>query len=265
MRLVDAHNHLQDARLVRRHREILPELERIGLSKAVVNGTKESDWEDVAELASKYDWVVPSFGVHPWYVSERSEAWLEILRARLEEWPNAGVGEIGLDRWIEGHDERVQAEVFEAQLALAAEMDRAVTIHCLRAWGALAETLRGAALPKRGFLVHAYGGSVEMMREFAKLGGYFSFNAYFLHERKERQREVFCDVPAERLLVETDAPAMSPPEGKNAHPLRSVSGETINHPANIELAYTALAQIRGVAVEELARQVEENSAALFGQ
>lgn len=261
MRLIDAHNHLQDARLVRRQAEILPELQRLGLVKAVVNGTQESDWEDVAQLAAKFDWVVPSFGVHPWYVAKRSEVWLEILRARLEENPQAEIGEIGLDRWIEGHDEAMQAEVFEAQLALAREMNRVVTIHCLRAWGALAETLRKGPVPQRGFLIHAYGGSAEMMREFAKLGGYFSFNAYFLHERKSAQREVFREMPEERLLVETDAPSMCPPEDKNRYPL----GKDVNHPGNIALAYEGLAEIRGVEVEELARTVEKNFARLFGK
>jgi TatD DNase family protein len=259
MRLIDAHNHLHDARLARRHREILPELVRLGVVKAVVNGTRESDWEDVATLSEKCDWVVPSFGVHPWYVGERSTRWLEILRARLEENPAAEVGEIGLDRWIEGHDEAVQAEVFEAQLRLATELNRVPTIHCLRAWGALAETFRRGPVPKRGFLVHAFGGSVEMMREFARLGGYFSFNAYFLHERKSAQREAFREVPAERLLVETDAPAMSPPDDRNRYPL----GKDLNHPGNIALAYDGLAEIRELPVEELAQQVEENFARLF--
>lgn len=260
MKLIDAHNHLHDARLRRRHREILPELERIGLVKAVVNGTRESDWEDVARMAKEHDWVVPSFGLHPWYVGERTNGWLDLLHARLMDWPKAGVGEIGLDRWIEGHDDVAQMEVFRKQLALAAELNRMATIHCLRAWGALAETLRVATLPERGFLVHAFGGSAEMMREFAKLGGYFSFNAYFLHERKGAQREVFREVPMERLLVETDAPSMCPPEERDRYRL----GKDVNHPGNISLAYEGLAEIRGVEVEELARVVEGNFGRVFG-
>ena len=144
----------------------------------------------------------------------------------MESHPNAGVGEIGLDRWIEGHDPKVQSEVFLPQLALAAELNRPATIHCLRAWGALDELLRTHPLPKRGFLLHAYGGPQEMVAGFAKLGGYFSFNAYFLHERKARQREVFRHIPADRLLVETDAPDMRPPDELTAFPLRDADGQT---------------------------------------
>jgi TatD DNase family protein len=98
-----------------------------------------------------------------------------------------------------------------------------------------------------------------MMREFAGLGGYFSFNAYFLHERKEKQREVFREVPEERLLVETDAPAMCPPEERDRYRL----GKDLNHPGNVAVAYEGLAEIRGVEVEELARRVEGNFGRLF--
>jgi TatD DNase family protein len=261
---IDAHNHLHDARLAAHHAEILPALARLGVTRAVVNGTREADWPAVAALAADQAWVLPSFGLHPWHVAERMPDWLETLRAQLTAHPNGGVGEIGLDRWIEGHDDQTQAEVFAAQLALAAELNRPVTIHCLRAWGALAETLRTHPRPARGFLIHAYGGSLEMMREFAQLGGYFSFNAYFLHERKAAQRAVFREIPADRLLVETDAPSMLLPDNRNAHPLRDASGEPLNHPANIEVAYAALAEIRSWDAETLAQQVERNFGTLFG-
>jgi TatD DNase family protein len=262
--LYDAHNHLHDLRLAAHHQEILPALAGLGIRRAVVNGTCPADWDAVAALAREHAWVLPSFGLHPWYVAERTSGWLETLRSLLSAFPRAGVGEIGLDRWIEGHDDEAQAEVFTAQLALATELNRPVTIHCLRAWGALAEILRDHPLPARGFLIHAYGGSAEMMREFAQLGGYFSFNAYFLHERKATQRAVFQAVPADRLLIETDAPSMAPPDDQIRHPLMDDSGEPLNHPANLELAYTALAGIRGVSVDALARTVESNFTTLFG-
>lgn len=263
MKLFDAHNHLHDFRLAPRRGEILRELARLGVAGAVVNGTRESDWDAVAELAHTEPWLTASYGLHPWYVGDRSAGWLEDLRRRLVPDPRAAVGEIGLDRWIEGHDDAAQAEVFRAQLALAAELNRPATIHCLRAWGALADTLRESPRLARGFLIHAYGGSAEMMREFAALGGYFSFNAYFLHDRKAAQREVFRQIPLDRLLVETDAPAMPPPDERNANPLHTTDGETLNHPANLALAYAALAELRGLSLETLAATVAENFARLF--
>lgn len=266
MTYIDAHNHLQDPVLTLHRRELLPALEELGVVRAVVNGTREADWEAVATLAEEHPWIQPSFGLHPWHTGQQSPDWLNTLRQLLEAHPNAGVGEIGLDRWIEGHDPVAQDAAFNAQLKVATELNRPATIHCLRAWGPLAETLRHPEhRPARGFLIHAYGGSLEMMHEFVQLGAYFSFNAYFLHERKAAQREVFARIPADRLLVETDAPSMHPPDALNQHPLRDTSGHIINAPQNIALAYESLAQIRGISLEDLTTQVSKNATRLFGE
>lgn len=260
MKLIDAHNHLHDARLAPHLREILPALD---LQRAVVNGTCEDDWPAVASLAAEHAWVLPSFGLHPWHVAGRSSHWLDELRRQLDAHPDVGVGEIGLDCWIEGHDLADQTAVFTAQLAIAAERNLPVTIHCIQAWGALWEIVRTHPLPARGFLLHAYGGSLEMMRSFLKHGAYFSFSPYFLHERKAAQRAVFAAIPVERLLVETDAPDLRPPDERNAHPLLDTAGAPINHPANIATAYAGLAAIRGIEVEALAEIVASNFTRLF--
>ena len=262
MKLIDAHNHLHDARLRPHLPAILPALD---LQCAVVNGTSEDDWPAVAALAAAHPWVLPSFGLHPWKVPARSPQWLDELRRHLDAHPGAGVGEIGLDGWVEGHDLADQTSVFTAQLALAAERDLPVTIHCLQAWGALWEIIRTHPLPERGFLIHAYGGSMEMMREFAKRGAYFSFSPYFLHERKAAQRFVFAAIAEDRLLVETDAPDLRPPDEQNPHPLRDETGAAINHPLNIAVAHEGLARIRGVTVPELAEVVAENFVRWFGR
>ena len=264
MKLIDAHNHMHDARLAPHRGEILAQLSRLSLERAIVNGTREDDWDAVATLCGEHAFAIPSFGLHPWYIADRTPHWLDSLHKQLYSHPNAGVGEIGLDRWIKGHDLAAQSEVFLAQLALAAELNRPATIHCLQAWGALDELLRTHPVPKRGFLLHAYSGPAEMVAGFTARGGYFSFNAYFLHERKSRQREVFRHIPADRLLVETDAPDMRPPDERNAHPLRDANIEPINSPANIALAYEALAEIRNVPLDSLVAQVAENFARLFG-
>ena len=167
MKYLDAHNHLHDARFDPDRPEILAQLARLPVERAVVNGTRENDWDAVATLAHAQPFVLPSFGLHPWYIADRTPRWLEDLRARLTEHPTAGVGEIGLDRWIEGHDLAAQTEVFLPQLALAAELNRPATLHCLRAWGALEELLRQHPIPTRGFLLHAYSGPMEMVAGFA--------------------------------------------------------------------------------------------------
>lgn len=264
MNLYDAHNHLQDERLNPWIADILQSLPAIGLKCAVVAGSCEDDWAAVAALARAHSWVKPSFGLHPWYVRERTSQWKETLIAFLEEFPNAAVGEIGLDRWIADPDIDAQMEVFRWQLDLAATQNRAVTIHCLKAWGLLDAALHMSQLPARGLLLHSYGGPAEMVPSFAKLGAYFSLSPYFCHERKTRQALTFANVPADRLLAETDAPDMWPPDELNEHPLHAPDGKPLNHPANLLLSYRKLAKLRGVTLVELAQQIEQNFIRLFG-
>ena len=156
------------------------------------------------------------------------------------------------------------AEAPDWKLALATERNLPVTIHCLRAWGPLWDILRTHPLPARGFLLHAYGGPAEMVHGFVKRGAYFSFNAYFLHDRKAAQRSVFQHLPADRLLIETDAPDLRPPDAQNLHPLLAPDGTPINHPANLALAYSALAKLRDSRAAELTGQIALNFARLFG-
>lgn len=262
--LFDAHNHLQDDRLNLHRDGILAMLPGTGLAEAVVDGSGEDDWAAVAELARAHAWLRPSFGLHPWYVKDRTPVWRETLRGWLEEFPRAGVGEIGLDRWIEDPDIEAQVECFRWQLELAAALERPATIHCLRAWGLLDETLRSSPLPSMGFLLHSYGGPVEMIPGFAKLGAYFSLSPYFGHARKAAQLAAFAHVPLERLLAESDAPDMWPPADLNPHPLEH-EGKELNHPANLEVSYQLLAQVREMDVESLTLQIAENYRRLFGE
>jgi TatD DNase family protein len=275
----DAHNHLQDEWLAPQLDMVAQQLGELRLRAAVVNGTCEDDWARVSELSLRFAWVVPSFGVHPWDAGNRSPDWLNKLSALLEAHPAAGVGEIGLDRWIldraRPDDPRLvglrrapldeQIEVFVAQLQLAAKANRPATVHCLDAWGALDHVLHKTPVPSRGFLLHAYSGPAEMVRGFVALGAYFSFNGSFLNERYARHRATFKLVPRERLLIETDAPAMPLPEPFRTYNLPlSPTGQSVNHPGNIEGAYAGLAALLGVAVVDLATQTEANFLRLFG-
>ena len=128
----DAHNHLQDERLAPHLPAVIESLRTAGVERCVVNGTCEDDWPRVAELARAHPGLIlPSFGLHPWRTEGRSPDWLETLEHYLTEFPEAGVGECGLDRWITPHDLPDQTEVFLAQLALATKLNRPLSIHCL--------------------------------------------------------------------------------------------------------------------------------------
>ncbi len=274
----DAHQHFHFDQFVTQRAALAADLRTVGLQRAVVNATNEEEWPVVAALAREYAWILPSHGIHPWDCGNRSPAWLESLRAVLRDDPAAGVGEIGLDRWIidgiKPGDPRIaglrvapleeQGEVFAAQLALAAEFSRAASIHCVQAFGALLELLQKTPRPSRGFLLHGYGGPAEMIKPFADLGAYFSFNIELLSPRQAARLQNFKAIPADRLLVETDAPTKPPPAELNRFPLPpATDGSAVNHPANIAVAYEQLAQLRQVPLESLAAQVEQNFLRLF--
>ena len=134
------------------------------------------------------------------------------------------------------------------QLRLAAERNLPASIHCLQAWGRMHELLRAQPRPERGFLLHSYGGSRELVAPLAALGAYFSFPGYFMQERKARQRDAFAAVPLERLLIETDAPDQLPPDNLNRFPLSDSAGRAINHPANVGVIYEFMAAQRGMPI-----------------
>jgi TatD DNase family protein len=262
--LYDAHNHLQDPRFAPHRDAIFAALDQERIVRMVVNGSTETDWPEVLALAESARRVIPSFGYHPWHVNQRTVDWQSHLLAHLDRFPSA-IGEIGLDRWIPNHDLADQETVFLWQWQVAAERNLPVSIHCLRAWGRLFELLRNHAGPTCGFLLHSYGGPVEMVQPFAGLGAYFSFPGYYVHDRKERRRAAFKQVPPDRFLIETDAPDQRPPDSCVRHPLTdSTTGQPINHPANLRAVYEFAAQLFDEPFEKLTVRVEANFNRLFG-
>jgi TatD DNase family protein len=263
--LFDAHLHLQDERLTPCRTQVIDDLRAAGIQRWVVNGTCEADWEAVAQLANEYPEVLPCFGLHPWQTKGRSEHWQAQLLDYLEKYPHAGVGEIGLDKWIRGYDLDDQEIVFRAQLELAVELQRPAMIHCLKCHGRLLEVLKDSNLPADyRFLLHSYGGPQEMVADFAKLGAMFSFSGYFLEERKAATRDAFAAVPIERLLIETDAPDMPLPEALLTATLPSNAGsKRLNHPANLPVIYLEMAKLCKLDENTVVQQVALNFGKLF--
>ncbi len=261
--MIDAHLHLQDPRLADALPGILEAARELGIERMVVNGTHPGDWEAVERLAAEHPEVTPCFGLHPWRVGSEQAGWLEELESRLKRLPGAGVGEIGLDRWIRDSDFGRQRETFAAQLDLAERLDRPVAIHCLRAWGTMLEILASAS-PRRAPLLHSYGGPVEMVGDFTALGAFFSLSGHFFHPGKEGKLAAFDAVPADRLLLETDAPDMLPPPEMRPFHLVDPAGQEVNHPGNLLAIYEAAATRRGWSVEETIGRMRRNFEAWRG-
>jgi TatD DNase family protein len=263
--ICDAHCHYHDARLAALHEDFAGLLTQHRISGAVVNGTRESDWPAVEALCEAHPSLRPAFGLHPWWIPDRSAGWEKTLTAFLARHPRATLGETGLDCWIEGHDIEDQKRVFARQLAIARECRCAITVHCLRAHEPLRQVLQKEAAPPGGFLLHAYAGSTALVPWLLEKGAHFSFPPYFLHARKAPQREMFRTLPEDRILLETDAPDLVPPDDYyNRYPLTAADGTAVNHPAQLHSALHGLAEIREIPADRLAELTSANWQRLFG-
>jgi TatD DNase family protein len=257
--LFDSHNHLQSEKFATDAQKLFSQMKSAGIRGCVVNATKESDWKRIGELAKvSPDFVRPAYGIHPWFADTAEEGWEGRLRGILEGDSRATVGETGVDGWVDSPEMDIQREVFKKQVEIAAEMDRVMTVHCLKAWEELFEVMDEVAEWPAKFLMHSFGGTIELAERLMKHDGVmFSFSGYFLHERKQNVLDVFKKLPKDRILLETDAPEMMPPDEFIDFPLE----ENVNHPANL-----------GKIADELGRQIgtgalgiiEENERVFWG-
>ena len=147
----------------------------------VLNATRPSEWEELAGLAREYPQeIIPAFGVHPWFVEELEEGWLEKLRGYLLEFAHAWVGEVGLDK--SGRYKAsfaLQKEVLIAQMSLASELERPLSLHMVRSVAPLLEILEGFEREKKGkafpfLLCHGYRGATEGAKALLAFNAYFS-------------------------------------------------------------------------------------------
>lgn len=261
VRYIDCHLHLQDERLAHAPAGVLNRARAGGVAAMFCNGSCSQDWKAVVALAKKNTDVVPFLGLHPWYVDEQPAGWLGELEKSLIDLPAAGIGEIGLDSWKKGLDMAAQERAFIDQLDLADRLDRCVSVHCLKAWGRLMDALRRRGGPRRGMLLHAFGGPAEMIGELAIMGAYFSFAGNVLNERAVKMRASLPTVPLDRLLIETDSPDMPPPQKYRA---TGLPNGDLNEPANLPGIYRGIAELRSMAVEDLAKQVARNARRFLG-
>ncbi len=251
----DAHNHLQASELSGLDFGSYWQIVR----QVAVNGTHPRDWEAVAELADEHpSQALPQFGVHPWYSSDLPDDWDTTLYTYLQRYPQAGIGEIGLDKWMKNHDLAKQKVVLQQQIEIANELQRPLSVHCIQAWGSLRTELATCTTP---FLLHAYAGPAEWIPEFVARGAYFSLSPYYFHERKRSTLEAFKQIPSERLLIESDAPSMLGPK-KTWSTEQNEFSTTHQHPANLIETYRAAEDF--LQNPNLQDQCARNFLALFG-
>ena len=208
--LIDAHAHLQNLSETELE-DVINFARKTNIKKIVVNATSEADWDKTLELASSYKEIVAQLGLHPWYVDSASDSWQTKLTNLLKQNQDIGVGEIGLD-----HSPKHQAnfakqlEVFEAQLELAASLNRPVSIHCIKAWGDLIPALKSYKLK---ILFHGFYASPEITKELLNFDANFSFSEKVLTcHPKDKIKALLDLIPNDRLLVESDGAPFKLPQ-----------------------------------------------------
>lgn len=220
LRFCDAHCHLQDPRIVAKADELMRKAAEVGVGLLGVCGTHPDDWEQVCRLRAASPpsvAVVAHIGVHPFRAAEvgltaPKDEWLASLRAAMVADPTLALGECGLDRSPQGLarcDWATQLAVFDAQVALAAELDRPLAVHCVRAHSFVLDTLRRHR-PSAGVLMHSFSGAPDSVRPLLPFNPFFSFSALVLNPAAKKARASVASVPLDRLLVETDSPDQRP-------------------------------------------------------
>lgn len=264
--LIDTHVHLQDAALLTSLPDVLARADAAGIRAMLCNGCHSADWPIVADLANQHASIVPCFGVHPRYIDALPDDYLDTLHHFLTA-HNAPVGEIGLDHLVDPRDESLQDRVFIDQWHLACQLDRPMSIHCLRAWGRLTELLADACQksPDAGFVLHAYSGPADLIPTLAAHNAYFSFSGGALYANRRRAHDALRATPRDRLLVETDSPDLLPPGEHLRSTVTDDQGHLRNEPSNLAAIVEGLAQILDTPVATLTDQLHKNTVRIFGR
>lgn len=278
--MFDAHCHLQDPRVLHMAAKLIESARQSGVVKFAVNGTHEKDWHLVKQMSDDHPCTIPNFGLHPWFVADRSPNWFQMLRQFFEATPSAAVGEIGLDKGSHGRkiDFNDQVEVFQKQLELAKELNRPASIHCVRAFGDLLQILKEAGPFPAGVILHSYLGSAEMVPQLVEVGAYFSFSGFLMSMKEQKAKMMLKAVPLERILLETDAPDALPKNPAfvidddapcsvsqaDEGSIESTSPkESLNHPANIHVVLNYVSSLLDMPPEDLADLSRKNAVHLF--
>lgn len=248
--IFDAHAHYDDDWFDEDREELLKNLPQKGVS-GIVNASVDLRTAQIAKgFAEEYDYMYFTVGFHPENLSDMPEDYLDEIAQMLEHKKAVALGEIGLDYHWEIEKE-LQHRVFDEQLKLSKDLDVPVVIHDREAHGDVMEYLR--KYKPRG-LMHCFSGSVEMLKEVLKLGMSISLGGTVTFKNARVPVEVAEYVPLDRLLLETDAPYLSPV------PFRGKRNDSSN------IIYTAqkIAEIKGMGVQELLDITADNARKLYG-
>ena len=253
MPLFDTHAHYNDNAFNRDREEILDALSVSGVGAVVIPGVDIESSRSALALAERRPWLFAAVGFHPEDCAGCTDGDFDTIRDLCRHEKVVAIGEIGLDYyWAENPPKEFQQMVFRRQLQMALELDLPVIVHDREAHGDCLEIVK--EFPGVRGVFHCFSGSPEMAEELLKRGWYLGFDGPVTYKNARRAPEVVAVTPLDRIVVETDAPYMSPV------PNRGKRNDSRNLPYIVE----KLAEWKGVMPEEMAEITWANGLRLFG-
>ncbi|WP_373752955.1 TatD family hydrolase [Neisseria weixii] len=250
MHFTDSHCHLADPALRCRLPEVLAQAAGQGVTRFIVPATQRSDWTDVVQLlamnTSSEQRIHIALGIHPWFAEAATPRDFAGLEHLLLQYPQAWVGETGLDFLVNRPSERQkqqQIDAFCRHLALAQKLARPVIVHNVKATAAIAEAVKQTGFSQGG-IAHAFSGSVEEAQILLRCGFKIGIGSLLLNPKAKKVRQVAAQLVWQDMVLETDSPFM-------------LHHQT-NTPANIRRIAEIAAELSGVDLAEIARHTENN-------
>jgi TatD DNase family protein len=252
--LFDTHVHLNAEQYNEDLQEVIERAQSEGVSTMVVVGFDRPTIEKALQLCEAYDFLYASVGWHPVDAIDMTAEDLEWLKELSSHPKVVALGEMGLDYYWDKSPKDIQKEVFRNQIRLAKEVNLPIIIHNRDATADIVQILKEEDAKEVGGIMHCYSGSVEIAMECIDMNFYISLGGPVTFKNAKKPKEVAEAVPLDSLLIETDAPYLTP------HPYRGKR----NEPAYVKLVAEQIAELRGMSFEEVAEATTKNAKKLFG-
>ena len=253
--LIDSHAHIQGKEFAQDLSAVIERAQQAGLEKIIVVGGAGdlSSNEAAVELAGSSSMLYATVGMHPHDAKEVQEKDLLFLEELMRRPRVVAVGETGLDFYYDHSPRELQVKMFNRfiQMALAARLP--LVVHNRQADREAAELLRYEGKGEIRGVIHCFTSDYEAAREFLDLGLYISFSGIVTFKNAESLREVVRRLPLDRILVETDSPYLAPVPHRGKR----------NEPAFVRFVAETVAQVKGIALEEVAEATSRNAQELF--
>lgn len=250
----DTHAHYNDKQFDNIRDELLNSMPANNVGKIMNACAAMDELDSIIELADKYDFIYAAVGVHPSDIARLTENDMSVLAEYSKHEKVLAVGEIGLDYYYDDSPRDVQKKWFARQIELAKELKLPIIVHDREAHKDTIDILRACHAEEVGGVLHCFSGSKEMARDVLNLGMYVAFGGSVTFKNAVKPVESAAYVPLDRLLLETDAPYLTPV------PFRGKLNSSIYLPYVAE----KIAEIRGISAKEVENAGMENGMRLFG-